>query len=239
MAGRESRPGHDVTVADVVGGYSSARWRPSAIRAEPRGAGGSPGPGSESLVPSPGRSPTRSTSPASSAATFASPTPTWPTSRTSCKSSSASATRTSGSRTATRPRAISASPPGGRTSSSIRDSAYRSPPMRPGCFGSRSRAGYRTGPGAQRCVGRLPRSQSRARTVDWTALSPRSAAVVRWIALPISLGYSNQEVAELLETKRTTTENLSALGLPRGPVTENWVAARLRELRRDAEGDPN
>jgi DNA-binding CsgD family transcriptional regulator len=53
--------------------------------------------------------------------------------------------------------------------------------------------------------------------VDWSTLSPRSKEILRLIALPISSGCSNDEVATMLG--RTT----------------RWVNRRLAELREEIE----
>jgi DNA-binding CsgD family transcriptional regulator len=53
--------------------------------------------------------------------------------------------------------------------------------------------------------------------VDWSILSPRAREILRLIALPISLGYSNEEVAAKLGRSK------------------RWVNRRLDELRLELE----
>jgi DNA-binding CsgD family transcriptional regulator len=54
-------------------------------------------------------------------------------------------------------------------------------------------------------------------TIDWVRLSPRSTAILRLIATPISEGYSPKEIAHELGTS------------PR------WISDRLDELRDEIE----
>jgi DNA-directed RNA polymerase specialized sigma24 family protein len=52
----------------------------------------------------------------------------------------------------------------------------------------------------------------RLETVDWTALSPQARLTLQRIAVPISLGYSHSEVAEMTgSTKREVDERLRDL----------------------------
>ena len=55
------------------------------------------------------------------------------------------------------------------------------------------------------------------REVDWLALTPRSLWILQRIALPISLGLSENEVANQLG------------------VTARWIRARMQELREEIE----
>jgi hypothetical protein len=54
--------------------------------------------------------------------------------------------------------------------------------------------------------------------IDWTRLSPRSQAILRQIAHPISNGFSKREIAQRLGT------------------STQWVSHRMDELRREVEG---
>jgi DNA-binding Lrp family transcriptional regulator len=55
------------------------------------------------------------------------------------------------------------------------------------------------------------------REVNWSKLSPRGQQLLRQIGTPLSLGYSQREIADFL-------------GEP-----EAWVMARVRELREEIE----
>lgn len=76
------------------------------------------------------------------------------------------------------------------------------------------------------------------RNPNWRALSPRGRAILKWIAVPISTSLSHREVAYWLELNRTririVDDSGTELALP-SPVTEGWVSARMRELRRELE----
>lgn len=63
--------------------------------------------------------------------------------------------------------------------------------------------------------------------MDWLALSDRALEILRLVVVPISLSLSHRQVAEVLQRDRPRTEHVT---LP-DPVTEEWVAARMREVR--------
>lgn len=69
--------------------------------------------------------------------------------------------------------------------------------------------------------------------IDWRALTPRAAAILRWIAVPVSLGYSHEEVAQRLNLRRPVIPHLA---LP-GVVSAEWVSTRMRELRAELRGE--
>jgi hypothetical protein len=70
--------------------------------------------------------------------------------------------------------------------------------------------------------------------VDWRGLSPRSKRILRMIASPVAAGYTVAEIAEMLQKRREEIADLR----PPDPVTRDWVGARLRELRKDADASP-
>lgn len=51
------------------------------------------------------------------------------------------------------------------------------------------------------------------------------------IALPLSAGFSTDEVAAYLQKRREEIADLR----PPDPVTRVWIGARLKELRKDAD----
>jgi DNA-directed RNA polymerase specialized sigma24 family protein len=55
------------------------------------------------------------------------------------------------------------------------------------------------------------------REVNWSALSPRAQFTLQKIAIPLSHGYSQREIAEQLGK------------------SQQWVMARVRELRAEIE----
>lgn len=63
---------------------------------------------------------------------------------------------------------------------------------------------------------------------NWEGLSDRGREILRRVALPISLGLSHREVADQLNRDRPETG--AHLALP-DRVTEEWIGARMRELR--------
>lgn len=74
--------------------------------------------------------------------------------------------------------------------------------------------------------------QSRAeRRYNWRALSPRSKAVLAWIAVPIADGFTSTEVADRLNLYRPEIPNLE---LP-PVVTIGWIASQMRKLRAELE----
>lgn len=56
--------------------------------------------------------------------------------------------------------------------------------------------------------------------------------VATQIVMRVTAGYSYDEIAELLDDHR---DNIRYLELPKGPVTKTWIAARIRELRKEIE----
>ena len=69
--------------------------------------------------------------------------------------------------------------------------------------------------------------------VDWRLLTPRGHAILRWIAVPISLGLTHKQVAERFNLQRPEIENL-----PLPPVVSpDWVSRQLRRVRAELRGE--
>jgi hypothetical protein len=69
--------------------------------------------------------------------------------------------------------------------------------------------------------------------IDWSVLTPRGKAILRWIAVPTSLGLEHREVADRLNLRRPEIPDL-----PLPPVvTTGWVGAQMRRLRRELAGE--
>lgn len=73
----------------------------------------------------------------------------------------------------------------------------------------------------------------------WGLLSPRGQAILRQVGLRVAANFSHAEVADMLEGTRNQelggNKELEGLNPP-ARVTEGWVSARLRELRKELEG---
>ena len=65
------------------------------------------------------------------------------------------------------------------------------------------------------------------RQYHWRALSPRSKAILAWIAVPVAEGLKHREIADRFNLRRPEIPDLP---LPK-VVSESWIGARMRELR--------
>jgi len=66
-------------------------------------------------------------------------------------------------------------------------------------------------------------------TVNWSGLSPLGREARGQIGMRLSAGYSTQEIALLIDSQRDELEWL--VPPRRGPITDQWVTLRLRDLR--------
>jgi len=69
-----------------------------------------------------------------------------------------------------------------------------------------------------------------SQNVQWERISERSAEILRFVAVPISLGYSHAEIGRAITHSTTEMTHLRAVT---STMTTRRVASLMRELRAD------
>lgn len=68
--------------------------------------------------------------------------------------------------------------------------------------------------------------------IDWHKLTPRGCAILSWIALPISLGVSQKELAQRFNLQRPEIQEL-----PLPAVVSSGIGQQMRHLRRELRSE--